>query len=180
MEEFNFIQALGHFFQKLQDKFAVSSHKHSASDISGLPTSLPADGGNAETVNDHTVDSDVPKDAKFTDTVYTLPAASSTVRGGVKIGYTASGKNYPVQLSSEKMYVNVPWTDTTYSNASASAAGLVSTGAQTIAGNKTFNGQVLPNGATALGTAQARKISCGTAAATTSNCPAGALYCQYE
>lgn len=44
------------------------------------------------------------------------------------LGYTASGKNYPVQLDNDKMYVNVPWTDTntTYSDmsgASASAAG---------------------------------------------------------
>ena len=46
---------------------------------------------------------------------YSLPLAASGTRGGVQIGYTQSGKNYPVQLSSEKMYVNVPWTDTTYS-----------------------------------------------------------------
>jgi hypothetical protein len=48
---------------------------------------------------------------------YSLPLATASARGGVKIGYTESGKNYPVQLSSEKMYVNVPWTDTntTYS-----------------------------------------------------------------
>ena len=43
---------------------------------------------------------------------YSLPLASDLARGGVKTGYTANGKNYPVQLSSEKMYVNVPWTDT--------------------------------------------------------------------
>ena len=41
---------------------------------------------------------------------YSLPLASST-RGGVKIGYSENGKNYPVELSSEKMFVNVPWTD---------------------------------------------------------------------
>ena len=48
---------------------------------------------------------------------YSLPLAASGTRGGVQIGYTESGKNYPVELSSEKMYVNVPWTDnnTTYS-----------------------------------------------------------------
>lgn len=46
---------------------------------------------------------------------YSLPLAASGTRGGVKIGYTTSGKNYAVQLSDEKMYVNVPWTDTTYS-----------------------------------------------------------------
>ena len=48
---------------------------------------------------------------------YSLPLGSSSTRGGFKIGYTESGKNYPVEISSEKMYVNVPWTDnnTTYS-----------------------------------------------------------------
>lgn len=34
------------------------------------PTSLPADGGNSATVNDHTVESDVPPNAVFTDTTY--------------------------------------------------------------------------------------------------------------
>ena len=52
------------------------------------------------------------------NTTYTLPLASSGTRGGVKIGYTETGKNYPVELDGEKMFVNVPWTDgnTTYSN----------------------------------------------------------------
>lgn len=60
----------------------------------------------------YTLGKSVPSNAVFTDTVYTLPLATSSVRGGVKIGYTQSGKNYPVQLSNEQMYVNVPWTDT--------------------------------------------------------------------
>ena len=37
---------------------------------SDIPTTLPANGGNADTVNNHTVKSDVPENAKFTDTVY--------------------------------------------------------------------------------------------------------------
>lgn len=57
---------------------------------------------------------------------YSLPVASSTTRGGVKLGYTASGKNYPVQASEEKLYVNVPWTNTTYSPATTNADGLMS------------------------------------------------------
>ena len=48
------------------------------------------------------------------NTIYTLPLATSAVRGGIKIGYTESGKNYPLELSSEKAFVNVPWTDTVY------------------------------------------------------------------
>ena len=43
---------------------------------------------------------------------YSLPLAANGTRGGVQIGYTQSGKNYPVQLSGEKMFVNVPWEDT--------------------------------------------------------------------
>lgn len=52
------------------------------------------------------------------DTIYTLPAATAAALGGIKVGYTTSGKNYKVQLdSSNNAYVNVPWTDnnTTYS-----------------------------------------------------------------
>ena len=41
---------------------------------------------------------------------YTLPLAANGTRGGVQIGYSENGKNYAVKLSSEKMYVNVPWT----------------------------------------------------------------------
>ena len=40
-----------------------------------------------------------------------IPTASSSTIGGIKIGYTQSGKNYPVQLSNNQAYVNVPWTD---------------------------------------------------------------------
>lgn len=45
---------------------------------------------------------------------YSLPLATASLRGGIQVGYAANGKNYPVQLSGEKAYVNVPWTDTTY------------------------------------------------------------------
>ena len=37
---------------------------------SEIPTTLPANGGNADTVNNHTVKSDVPENAVFTDTIY--------------------------------------------------------------------------------------------------------------
>lgn len=46
---------------------------------------------------------------------YSLPTASSTIKGGITLGYSQRGKNYPVALDSNgKAYVNVPWTDTTY------------------------------------------------------------------
>lgn len=44
---------------------------------------------------------------------YSLPTASSTTKGGITLGYSQSGKNYPVALDGKgKAYVNVPWTDT--------------------------------------------------------------------
>jgi hypothetical protein len=42
----------------------------------------------------------------------TYSTATSSTLGLVKIGYGENGKNYPVELSSGQMYVNVPWTDT--------------------------------------------------------------------
>lgn len=69
---------------------------------------------------------------------YSLPLATSSVRGGAKIGYTANGKNYPVQLSNEQMYVNVPWTDTnTTYGAAGSGLGLMKSG-----GDLTISGGV--------------------------------------
>ena len=46
----------------------------------------------------------------WTDTPDTLPLAANGTRGGVQIWYSESGKKYAVKLSSEKMYVEVPWT----------------------------------------------------------------------
>lgn len=62
---------------------------------------------------------------------FTPPTSSATVLGGIKVGYTTSGKNYKVQLdSSGNAYVNVPWTDnnTTYNEATAGTLGLVKIG----------------------------------------------------
>ena len=38
---------------------------------------------------------------------YSLPLAASDTRGGIKIGYTASGANIPLKLSSEQGYVTL-------------------------------------------------------------------------
>lgn len=62
---------------------------------------------------------------------FTPPTSSATVLGGIKVGYTTSGKNYKVQLDSfGNAYVNVPWTDnnTTYNQATADTLGLVKIG----------------------------------------------------
>lgn len=61
--------------------------------------------------------------------ITSIPQASSSALGGIKIGYSDNGRNYAVELdSSGKAYVNVPWTDTntTYNVATTSANGLMS------------------------------------------------------
>lgn len=57
----------------------------------------------------------------------TYSKATADALGLVKIGYTANGKNYPILLDADgKMYVAVPWTNTTYSVVTTSANGLMS------------------------------------------------------
>ena len=58
-------------------KLGTVEYNHSSGTISlpAYPTTLPADGGNSNTVNNLTVETSVPANAKFTDTVYTHPAS---------------------------------------------------------------------------------------------------------
>ena len=114
-----------------------------------------ADGGNAATVNGHTVNANVPANAVFTDTTYntvsqtkdglmsaadkkkldgiaagankyTLPTASSSTLGGVKTSSTvtsSSGYTACPIISGVPYYKD---TNTTYSTATSSANGLMS------------------------------------------------------
>lgn len=56
---------------------------------------------------------------------YTLPVATSSILGGVKLGYSTNGKNYQVRSSNAGLYVTVPWkdTNTTYTNFVKSGSG---------------------------------------------------------
>ena len=57
--------------------YASGSHTHTKSQITDFPTSMPANGGNSSTVNGHTVNSNVPANAKFTDTTYAIATTSA-------------------------------------------------------------------------------------------------------
>lgn len=55
----------------------------------------------------------------------TYSQATADKLGLVKIGYTATGKNYPILLDENgKMYVAVPWTDTKYTLPAATSTAL--------------------------------------------------------
>lgn len=62
------------FFSDLKTVAFTGSY----ADLTEKPISMTANGGNADTVNNHTVDTDVPEDAKFTDTVYDTFVKSGT------------------------------------------------------------------------------------------------------
>lgn len=57
-----------------------------------IPTELPANGGNADTINGHTVKSDVPENAVFTDTVYDDTEVQKRISDN-GYGEVAGGKN---------------------------------------------------------------------------------------
>ncbi len=75
------------------------------------------------------------------DTTYSTATASTL--GLVKIGFTESGKNYPVELSSGKMFVNVPWsnTNTQLTDADIAAFGYIKKNTDTQ--DLSINGQIL-------------------------------------
>ena len=80
-------------------------------DKSEIPTTLPANGGNADTVNNHTVKSDVPENAVFTDTVYDDTKLNAKLDGkadknAVLNSLEVGSGNYTAQI--------IPWSDGTH------------------------------------------------------------------
>ena len=58
--------------------------------------------------------------------------ASASTGGVIKLGYNDNGKNYAVELSSNKAYVNVPWENTVYTHPASTARNINTSGAQVI------------------------------------------------
>lgn len=85
--------------EKLEDK-SNTGHKHIVEDITDFPTSMPANGGDSSTVNGHTVLSNVPANAKFTDTVYVHPEThpASMITGlPTKVSQFENDKKYQTE-----------------------------------------------------------------------------------
>lgn len=97
--------------------------------IKNKPTTLPADGGDSDTVNGHTVEANVPADAKFTDTVYTHPNYTAKTNGLYKVTVDDTGHVSATNAvtKTDITALGIPAQDTTYSEAGTSL-GLVKSG----------------------------------------------------
>lgn len=132
---------------------AAASHTHTASQVTGLATVATSG-----SYNDLTNKPSIPSLSGYATQSWvtsqgyltSIPAATSSAYGGIQIGYTTSGKNYAVQLSNGKAYVNVPWTDTntnyyptTFTWANGTTAG--PTGSLTGSGMSTVSFRAIPS-----------------------------------
>lgn len=97
--------------------------------IKNKPTALPANGGNADTVNNHTVETNVPAGAVFTDTVYTHPTYTAKTNGLYKITVDSTGHVSGTNSVSKAdiTALGIPAQDTTYGGAGTNL-GLVKSG----------------------------------------------------
>lgn len=108
----------------VQSDWSVSDTSSDAY-IKNKPASLPADGGDADTVGGHTVQTNVPADAVFTDTKPVNMTGASASKAGTA-GYAPApqvGENNKY-LRGDGTWQTPP--NTTYSKATSSADGLMS------------------------------------------------------
>lgn len=100
------------FYAAQQASNAVTTASNAASTASGAVTTANAALSKANEAIE-----------KAEDAV--VGVATTTELGGIKIGYSENGRNYPVELDSDnKAFVNVPWTDTDTNTTYSAGTGL--------------------------------------------------------
>ena len=93
--------------------------------IKNKPTSMPADGGNADTVGGHTVEANVPANAVFTDTKpVVMKGASASAAGSAGYAPAPAAGDQAKYLRADGTWQTPP--NTTYAEATQSRAGLMS------------------------------------------------------
>lgn len=121
----------------------ITDLKTGKADKSEIPTVLPASGGNADTVNGHSVESDVPANAVFSDTLYT--AEDKAKLDGIAVGANnyvhptnAGNKHIPSggtdnQILAYSADGTAKWSETCNAAAFDAVIGTVSSSNRTIA-----------------------------------------------
>lgn len=120
--------------ENLKTVFSLSGHKHTKADISDFPSSLPANGGNADTVGGFTVKTNVPVDAKFTDTGtltgIKMNGANKGTSGVVDLGTVLTGGSQTSTSSADggsNVYTFSDGSTITVKNGSKGSAGTTPT-----------------------------------------------------
>lgn len=120
--------------KNLKTVFSLVGHKHTKADISDFPSSLPANGGNSDTVGGFTVKTNVPVDAKFTDTGtltgIKMNGASKGTSGVVDLGTVLTGGSQTSTSSADggsNVYTFSDGSTITVKNGSKGSAGTTPT-----------------------------------------------------
>ena len=106
--------------------------KVSTSIFSSTPVSnqviVAADSNGTLMTSGFTIAKSVPSDAKFTDTIYTLPTASSSVLGGVKVGSNITLSSGVISLTKSNVTSALGYTPPTSNTTYSAGTGLTLTG----------------------------------------------------
>lgn len=149
-----------------KDSLSTVATSGNYSDLKGTPASLPANGGTAAKLSTnagsttqpvyfangvpvataYTLSKSVPADAKFTDTVYTLPDATATVKGGIKVGSNLSVSSGVLNLTKDNITTALGYTPPTTNTDTHYTTGLkVGASAAALANAAATNGNVYLN-----------------------------------
>ena len=109
------------------DVWKVSTSVFSSTPVSNQVV-VAADSNGTLRTSGFTIAKSVPSDAKFTDTVYTLPTASSSVLGGVKVGSNITLSSGVISLTKSNVTSALGYTPPTSNTTYSAGTGLTLTG----------------------------------------------------
>lgn len=109
------------------DEWKVSTSIFSSTPVANQVV-VAADSRGILKTSGFTIAKSVPSDAKFTDTVYTLPTASSSVLGGVKIGSNITLSSGVISLTKDNVTSALGYTPPTSNTTYSAGTGLTLTG----------------------------------------------------
>ena len=109
------------------DEWKVSTSIFSSTPVANQVV-VAADSRGILKTSGFTIAKSVPSDAKFTDTIYTLPTASSSVLGGVKIGSNITLSSGVISLTKDNVTSALGYTPPTSNTTYSAGTGLTLTG----------------------------------------------------
>ena len=109
------------------DEWKVSTSIFSSTPVANQVV-VAADSRGILKTSGFTIAKSVPSDAKFTDTIYTLPTASSSVLGGVKVGSNITLSSGVISLTKSNVTSALGYTPPTSNTTYSAGTGLTLTG----------------------------------------------------